>query len=143
MKILRPSFPILFYFLSFFIFGILIWDFVPSGSVGSSLYPKQAVKVAGELQSCQPGVFNEQNLRVDANCSQTPDGRGHAGDGLQEIKSEHWSGPEEDKRLPSDSTPIWFREQEIITGLLEFREVQEGFSCSSRMGKAGAEDSRE
>lgn len=77
-------------------------NFVPSGSVGSSLYPKPSCKSCRGATELPKRVFNEQNLRVDANCWQTPDGRGQAGDHLKETKSEHRSGPEKDKRCPSD-----------------------------------------
>lgn len=77
-------------------------NFVPSGSVGSSLYPKPSCKSCRGATELPKRVFNEQNLRVDANCWQTPDGRGQAGDPLKEIESEHRSGPQKDKGLPSD-----------------------------------------
>lgn len=41
-------------------------------------------------------------MRADANCSQTPDGRGQAGDHLKEIKSRHWSYLEKEEGLASD-----------------------------------------
>lgn len=87
---------------SFFFQHSDLTSFVPSGSVGSSLYPKPSCKSCRGATELPKRVFNEQNLRVDANCWQTPDGRGQAGDHLQEIQSEHGSGPKEDKGLLSD-----------------------------------------
>lgn len=89
-----------------------------------------------------------KNLRVDANCWQTPDGRGQAGDHLQERQSEHRSGPKEDTGLPSDwrmgdyhGTPAASRTltQNQDKGPLFFRSR----TRDGRWGKAGAEDAKE
>lgn len=142
MKILWP-FPSLFFFQH-----SDLTSFVPSGSVGSSLYPKPSCKSCRGATELPKRVFNEQNLRVDANCWQTPDGRGQAGDHLQEIQSEHGSGPKEDKGLPSDwrmgeyhRTPAasHTRTQNQDKGFLSFGwRTRDG-----RWGKAGAEDAKE
>ena len=67
-------------------------------------------------------MFNEQNLRVDANCWQTPDGRGQAGDHLQEISQSIGQV----QRKIKDSHLI--REWENIMGLPQ----QAAHSCKIR-----------
>ena len=77
-------------------------------------------------------MFNEQNLRVDANCSQTPDGRGHAGDHLKEIKSEHWSGLEKDEQFPSD-----WESRRVARDSCSLQKSRRGFSTATCGWEAG------
>lgn len=93
MKIVWP------YFLILFPHHVLIWDSVPSGSVGSSLHPKQSCR-SYRSTSCRRGSTMSK-LKSQAKCPQTPEGRARAGDPLTETKCGPWSSLEKGKGPPS------------------------------------------
>lgn len=64
-------------------------------------------------------------MRVNANCLQTPDGRGQAGGHLNEIKSKHWPCLEKEKGLLSD-----LEEGRVSQDSHSWR----AYSCKSRRG---------